>query len=194
MWWHENRLVLHKRLVLRRAFSIALVFAIGGLTAGCFQPLYAEKSLNGEPSVRNALSSVDVAQIEAPNGSQLSRIAVVVRNDLVFNTTGGGAPPPPQYRLKIRLSQTQISVIVDIQSNRPDVQNYGLNATYELVDLKTNKVVVQDQAFSRVSYDIPGEEQRFASARALRDAETRASQVLAASIRARLASYFVAGT
>jgi LPS-assembly lipoprotein len=194
MWWHENRLVLDKRLVLRRALSIAFVFAIGGLTAGCFQPLYAEKSLTGEPSIKNALSSVDVAQIQAPNGTPLSRIAVQVRNDLVFDTTGGGAPPPPQYRLKIRLSSTQISVIVNIQSNRPDVQNYGLNATYELVDLKTNKVVVQDQAFSRVSYDIPGEEQRFASARALRDAENRASEILAASIRSRLASYFVAGT
>jgi LPS-assembly lipoprotein len=200
MWWHDNRLMLHirrvvhKRLVLRRALSIAFVFAIGGLTAGCFQPLYAEKSLNGEPSIKNALNSVDIAQIEAPNGSPLSRIAVAVRNDLVFNTTGGGAQPPPQYRLRIRLSSTQISVIVNIQSNRPDVQNYGLNATYDLVDLKTNKVVVQDQAFSRVSYDLPGEEQRFAGARALRDAENRASQILADSIKARLASYFVAGT
>ena len=56
------------------------------------------------------------------------------------------------------------------------------------------KVVVRDQTFSRVSYDLPGEQQRFAGARALRDAENRAAQIIADNVRSRLASYFVAGT
>jgi LPS-assembly lipoprotein len=188
MWWHE------KLPALRRCFHLLVIFAIGGLTAGCFQPLYADKTLTGEPGIKAALSGVDVAQIEAPNGSPLSRIAVAVRNELVFENTGGGEPAPPKYRLKMRLSSTSLSVVVDIETNRPDVQNYGLNATYELTDLKTGKVVVRDQTFSRVSYDIPGEEQRFASARALRDAENRAAKIIAENVKARLASYFVAGT
>jgi LPS-assembly lipoprotein len=45
-----------------------------------------------------------------------------------------------------------------------------------------------------VSFDIPGQEQRFAAVRGLRDAENRASQVLAEQIKQRLASYFLAGT
>jgi LPS-assembly lipoprotein len=45
-----------------------------------------------------------------------------------------------------------------------------------------------------VSYDIPGQAQRFARARALRDAEDRAAKLIADNIKARLASYFVAGT
>jgi LPS-assembly lipoprotein len=45
-----------------------------------------------------------------------------------------------------------------------------------------------------VSYDIPGQEQRFARQRGLRDAENRAAKVIASQIRTRLASYFVAGT
>jgi len=188
MWWHEQR------PALRRCFRFAVIFAIGGLTAGCFQPLYAEKTLTGEPSIKTALSSVDVAQISAPNGTPLSRIAVAVRNDLVFETTGGGAAPPPVYRLKIALGSSTLSVIVNIQSDRPDVQNYALNATYELTDLRTNKVVVRDQTFGRVSYDLPGEQQRFAGTRALRDAENRAAQLIADNIRSRLASYLVAGT
>ena len=49
------------------------------------------------------------------------------------------------------------------------------------------------QTFSRVSYDIPGQQQRFAAARGLRDAENRAAKVIADSIKSRLASYFVAG-
>ncbi|MBO0757995.1 MAG: hypothetical protein J2P54_19285, partial [Bradyrhizobiaceae bacterium] len=95
---------------------------------------------------------------------------------------------------KIAMSANQLSVVVDIQTNRPDVTNEQLNATYELIDIKTGKVVVRDQTFARVSYDIPGEEQRFAAARALRDAENRAASIIAANIRSRLASFFVAGT
>jgi LPS-assembly lipoprotein len=45
-----------------------------------------------------------------------------------------------------------------------------------------------------VSYDFPGLAQRFARARGLRDAEDRAAQLIADNIRARLASFFVAGT
>jgi LPS-assembly lipoprotein len=48
--------------------------------------------------------------------------------------------------------------------------------------------------FSRVSYDIPGSYQRFARARAYRDAEDRAAQEIAENIQTRLASYFSAGT
>jgi LPS-assembly lipoprotein len=187
MWWHDKR-------ALRRGLRLAVVIALAGLSAGCFQPLYADKTLTGEPGLKNALSSVDVGQIAAPNGTPLSRIAVAVRNDLVFQTTGGDAPAPPAYRLKIALSSSTLSVIVDIQSNRPDVQNYALNATYELTDVKTGKVVLTDQTFSRVSYDMPGEQQRFAGTRALRDAENRAAQIIADNIKSRLASYFVAGT
>ena len=74
------------------------------------------------------------------------------------------------------------------------MENFGINATYELVEMKTGKVVVKDTTFSRVSYDIPGQQQRFARERGLRDAENRAAQVIAENIKSRLASYFVAGT
>ena len=50
------------------------------------------------------------------------------------------------------------------------------------------------QTFARVSYDIPGQQQRFARIRGLRDAENRAAKVIADNIKSRLASYFVAGT
>ena len=48
--------------------------------------------------------------------------------------------------------------------------------------------------FARVSYNIPGQQQRFAGERGLRDAENRAAKVIADNIRKRLASYFAAGT
>jgi LPS-assembly lipoprotein len=48
--------------------------------------------------------------------------------------------------------------------------------------------------FSRVSYDMPGNLQRFARSRAFRDAEDRAAHEIAENIQTRLASFFVAGT
>jgi LPS-assembly lipoprotein len=45
-----------------------------------------------------------------------------------------------------------------------------------------------------VSYDVPGGVQRFARARAYRDAEDRASQEIAENIQTRLAAFFYAGT
>ena len=96
--------------------------------------------------------------------------------------------------MKISISSTRTSIIVDINTSRPDIENYGINASYSLTELATNRVVVTGQTFARVSYDIPGQQQRFARLRGLRDAESRAAKVIADNIMSRLTSYFVAGT
>jgi LPS-assembly lipoprotein len=181
---------LPARIVIR----LALTVGIAGLVAGCFQPLYGDRSATGGPNVMAALAGVQIMQIPAPNGSPESRLAVEVRNKLLFDFGSDTNPVKPTHQLRIRLASTRLSVIVDVTTARPDVENYGLNATYELVDLATNKVVLTDTTMSRVSVDVPGQEQRFARQRGLRDAETRASQTVAESIRNRLASYFTAGT
>ena len=100
----------------------------------------------------------------------------------------------PTHALKINMAQVRQQVIVDTTTARPDVENYGIDATYTLTDLNTKQIVVRGRTFSRVSFDIPGQQQRFAGARGLRDAENRASQVIAEQIKQRLASYFLAGT
>jgi len=191
MWWLEGIRAGHGG---HRAVRIAGVLAFSALLAGCFQPLYGDRSPTGGPAIRAELAQVDVAQIPAPNGTPASRLAVEVRNSLVFSLTGGGSPPPPTHRLDIQLSTGEMSVLVDIRTARPDVNNVAVNATYKLTDLRTGKVVLTDTTFARVSYDIPGQEQRFARQRGLRDAENRAAKMLVDNIQTRLASYFVAGT
>lgn len=192
MWWLEAS--LKARNGARQAIRFAAVAMLGAAVAGCFQPLYGEHSLSGNPTIKAELSQVDIAQIPAPNGTPLSRIAVETRNALVFGFNGGGSPPAPTHRLSIRMTSQDQAVTIDLTTARPDVSNFGLNATFELVDLKSGKVVLRDQTFSRVSYDIPGQQQRFARARGLRDAENRAAKAIADNIQVRLASYFVAGT
>jgi LPS-assembly lipoprotein len=172
---------------------ILAALALAGLTAGCFQPLYGEQSAVGGAGIGDKLSSVEVAPIDAPNGTRLSRVGVEVRNNLTYELTGGSAAAP-NYKLDIRLASSQTQVIVDINTARPEVQNYGIDAVYTLTDIATGKKVITGQTFSRVSYNIPGQQQRFAGERGLRDAENRAAKVIADNIRSRLASYFVAGT
>jgi LPS-assembly lipoprotein len=173
------------------------VLGLSVLLAGCFQPLYGSSTTTvagAGAGVSNRLAAVEVLQIRAPNGTRLARVGNEVRDDLLFRLTGGGPAPPPTHRLDIQLSSTQLQVIVDATTARPEVQNYGINATYTLVDLATNKPVITGRTFSRVSYDIPGQQQRFAGQRGQRDAENRAAKVIADNIHSRLASYFVAGS
>jgi LPS-assembly lipoprotein len=186
MSWPNARLTALIRL------AVALVLAAPA--GGCFQPLYGDRSPTGGPVLREQLSAVDVEQIAAPKGSDEARLAVEIRNSLLFDFTGGSGSAPPTHRLKIAIASTRSSIIVDIQTSRPDIENYGINANYSLTEIATGKIVVTGQTFSRVSYDIPGQEQRFARLRGLRDAENRAAKVIADNIRSRLASYFVAGT
>jgi LPS-assembly lipoprotein len=168
--------------------------ALAGLTAGCFQPLYGDRSIGSDADVRGKLASVSVPAISAPGGKPLARISVRLRNQLIFALTGGGDTLNPAYSVNIRITATQRQVIVDIDSGRPEVVNYGLIADYSMTEIATGKEVLNSKATARVSYNIPGQEQRFAGARGLRDAENRAADGLARRINARLASYFVAGT
>jgi LPS-assembly lipoprotein len=182
---------------LERLARLLIVVGLAGLNAGCFTPLYGSASGPANAALDGRLASVEVAPIDpanAPNGSRLARVGVNMRSELIYELTGGGQAAAPTHRLDVRLTSTNLQVVVDINTARPDVQNYGINATYTLTDLATGKQVVSSTAFSRVSYNIPGQEQRFASARGQRDAEDRAAKVIAESIRSRLASYFVAGS
>jgi LPS-assembly lipoprotein len=184
MWWRE----------IQRWSRLAAVLALAGLTAGCFQPLYGDSRIVHTAGLGNRLAGVKVEPINAPSGSSIARVGVQVRNDLIYDLTGGGGEISPTHKLNIQLSATSQQIIVDINSGRPDIQNYGIDASYTLTDLATGKVVVKGTTFSRVSYNIPGQEQRFAGARGLRDAEDRAAKVIAGNIQSRLASYFVAGS
>ena len=97
-------------------------------------------------------------------------------------------------RSRSRVCSTQFTAYIDPTTGRPDSQIQIVIASYQLIELGTGKMVLNDMTIAHVDYDIPGSQQRFAGQRARRDAEDRAIQVAADAIRNRLASYFVAGT
>ena len=94
MWWPE------RRTTVSRVAGLALALALAGLLGGCFEPLYGEKTFSGKPGLRQHLSAVTVEQIPASTASPEARIAVAIRNALIFNLTGGAghtAHHPPAH-------------------------------------------------------------------------------------------------
>ena len=178
-------------------FSIAVrllaVAALAALTAGCFQPMYAEHT-DGSPGLREKLMGVELPPIDKPNASRDARLGVEIRNALAFKLYGDATGMPPTHKLVIRFTSSRSSLMIDPLTALPSSENYGIDAQYNLIELATNKSVMTGTTFSRVTYDIPGSLQRFARTRAYRDAEDRAAQEIADNIQTRLASFFVAGT
>jgi len=188
MWWRELR---GKIAALAR---LGLVLSVGGLLAG-WQPLYGRgaPSAGGE-SVADKLAEVLIPPIPVRQGTPQARLAVELRNALQYDFNGAGGAVSPTHRLDVVVSPINMTVLIDPVTGRPINGVGGITATYKLVEIATAKVVLSDSTFAHVGYDTPGSQQRFASERALLNAEDQAVKVAAEAIRNRLASYFVAGT
>src|SRR4030081_3743916 len=169
--------------IAARCFAVA---ALAALTAGCFQPMYAEHA-NGTHALREKLMGVELPPVDKPNASREARIGVEIRNALAFKLYGNATGMPPTHRLVLRVNTTRSSLMIDSEHAVPVRGNYGSEAQYNLIEIASNRSVMTGSTFSRVSYDIPGQLQRFARARAFRDAEDRACAEIAENIQTRLA-------
>src|SRR2546421_4837198 len=178
---------------IRIAARLVAAAALAALTAGCFQPMYAEHA-DGTPGLPDRLLTVDWPPVDKPNASRDARLGVEIRNALAFKLYGTATGAPPLYKLVLRFTTSRSSLMISPTTALPTSETYGIDAQYNLVELATDKSVMTGTTFSRVSYDMPGSYQRFARSRALRDAEDRAAQEIAEKIQTRLASFFVAGT
>ena len=177
----------------RIAARLLAVAALAALTAGCFQPMYAEHA-DGTPGLREKLMGVDLPPVDKPNASRDARLGVEIRNALAFKLYGNATGMPPTHRLVLRFNTSRSSLMIDPNTALPTSENVAIDAQYNLIEIASNKSVMTGSTFSRVSYDMPGSYQRFARSRAFRDAEDRAAQEIAENIQTRLASFFVAGT
>jgi LPS-assembly lipoprotein len=175
------------------AARLLVVATLAALTAGCFQPMYAAHT-DGTPALREKLMGVDLPPVDKPNGSRDARLGVEIRNVLAFKLYGAATGMPPTHKLVIRFTTTRSSLILDPTTALPSIENYGIDAQYNLIEIVSNKSVMTGTTFSRVSYDIPGQLQRFARQRAFRDAEDRACAEIAENIQTRLASFFTVGS
>jgi LPS-assembly lipoprotein len=178
----------------RIAARLLVVAGLSALTAGCFQPMYAAHT-DGTPALREKLMGIDLPPVDKPNGSRDARLGVEIRNALAFKLYGAATGMPPTHKLVIRFTTSRSSLMLNPLTALPASENYGIDAQYNLIEIVSNKSVMTGSTFSRVTYDMPGQQmQRFARQRAYRDAEDRACQEIANNIQTRLASFFTAGS
>jgi len=190
MW--SARSWANARARTRIAGRLAVVAMLAALTAGCFRPMYAEHT-DGTPALREKLLGVEVPPLNYGTGTREARLGVEIRNALAFKLYGTATGTAPTHRLVLRLAARKTSLLTDPTTALPSIENYGIDAAYNLIEIASNKSVMTGSTFSNVSYDIPGQFQRFGRARAFRDAEDRAAQEIAENIQTRLASYFYSG-
>ena len=178
---------------IRIGARLLAVMALAALTAGCFQPMYAERT-DGSPGLRDKLMGIEIPPVEKAYASREARVGVEIRNALAFKLYGTATGAPPTHRLVLRFTSTRSSLMINPATGLPTSENYGIDVQYNLIDNATNQSVMTGTTFSRVSYDLPGSYQRFARQRAVRDAEDRAANEVADNISTRLAAFFTVGT
>jgi LPS-assembly lipoprotein len=168
-------------MISRRTAMTALSFVLlGSVVSGCgFQPLYGSAAVTGSAGIGDELAAIQIQEIPG-------RVGQVVRNELVFKTTGGGEAAQSIYRLEIALRESAQSTLVEIDGESKGVV-FALNANFKLIRKDDNSVLMTGQAQSRAAYQKV--ESIFANIRARRDAEDRAAKMIADSIRTRVAAH-----
>src|ERR1700689_111308 len=114
---------------IRIAARFLAVAALAALTAGCFQPMYAEHT-DGTPALRDKLRGVDLPPLNYPNASHEARLGVEIRNALAFKLYGNATGTSPTHRLEIKLQTTRSTLMTDVDTGLPTSENYGINAQF----------------------------------------------------------------
>jgi LPS-assembly lipoprotein len=166
MWW-------------RSPMAAAMLMAAAMALAGCgFQPLYGTTAHGSRLGA--VMAGVEVTPIPGRVGQRL-------RNELIFqNTGGGGMPAKTQYKLDIVIKESVINELVQITGDAKG-QVYQLEATFKLINSADGKILLQGKTTSRAAYQ--RFETIFSNVRARYDAEDRAAQTVADSIKVQLAAF-----
>lgn len=115
-----------------------------------------------------------------------SRVEQVVRNQLIFLTSGGaGEAEKPEYSVTFSAGSSVNKVLLIDSSDTARAAQVTVSGSYKLVRNSDQQVLKSGNrsATAIMDYSI----QEFANVRAIRDAEDRAAKELAELIRADLA-------
>src|SRR5690242_298217 len=110
----------------RIAVRLIAVAALAALTAGCFQPMYAERN-DGKPGLREKLMGVGNPPVDQPHCPRQARNPVEIRNALAFKLYRNATGMPPAHRLVLRFSSPRFSLMLDPQTALPSSENYGID-------------------------------------------------------------------
>jgi len=156
--------------------ALVLLIAAAPL-AGCgFHPLYSESARQVDEPV---LAAIKVSPIPNRIGQQLE---FALREEL----NPRGADAKTLYRLDVKLTVGAVDLGIQ-RDNTATTGRVDVFATFDLVDLKTNKPIYSSRARTTASYDITND--AFAAEVAYEDARTRNVKELTEEISIRLALF-----
>ena len=168
----------------RSALRPAAAAALALVAAGCLRPLYGPTA-SGVP-LQEALASISVANVVTSPGQE--RLGHYIRSELIFDLDGSGKPSPKKYRLNLDASESVQVTTTDTVTGRADAALLNVAVKYTLLSNDGLRAVGTGTVRATATYF--RDPQRFASVRAARDAEIRASQLVAEDIKQRLAALF----
>jgi len=162
---------------MKRFATILLIFAGMTVLGGCsYRPLYG--TTNNKQNV-----SDELAQIAIPSPD--SRLAQLVRNDLLSGMRPAGTAAPDKYRLDLTFTDNNNDIISGY--DRPSTRkNVMVSVDFSL--MQNGKKLYSGKSFSQVTYDVV--RQPFADNQAQTDATERVAHELSDDIQTRLAAYF----
>lgn len=169
--------VSRRSLVRGLSLLLATVPALAACGNGGLRPLYGATPSGA--GLQERLAQVDIAPIPG-------RVGQVIRNEMIFQSTGGGQPLPPSHRLEVTLNETILSTLVKVDGDALG-SIYHATASFKLINIKDKKVVLEGTSHARAGFE------RFTSiysnVRARDDAENRAARTIAEDLKSRLAAY-----
>jgi LPS-assembly lipoprotein len=164
-----------------------LAAAAAGLLwlAGCgFQPMYAQQAEPGSGQVAPAaLNSVAIAPLPDRLGQQL-------HNALRDRLNPRGQPRDPAYRLQVSL-QSRTEPMTLRSDGTTTRRSFTLSANWQLVSTADRALSFTSTARSETAFNVV--DQPYATVAALRDAEERAVDQVAATIAARVSAALAGG-
>ena len=150
--------------------------ALAGCGGSGFRPLYG--SLGGA-GVEEKMAQIEIVPIPGSTGQR-------IRNELLFKARGGGNGLPPVYRLEVAIKESNTTTLV-LRDGTSAANIYQIDAKFQLVRIKENKVMLQGQSASRATFE------RFANVfsnvRAADDAQDRAAKTIAVDLKSRIAAF-----
>ena len=188
----SGRVPVRPRTAMRGGFYLLLA-AMPLLSAcgdGGFRPLYGPTPSG--VALQERMKELDVATIPG-------RVGQVIRNELIFHSSGGGELLPPTHRLEVTIHELIISTLVTLSGDSGGA-TYTLQANFKLVRIKDKKVVLEGTSHGRAAFErftntsttppnLPTL-YTYSNVRARDDAENRAARVVADDLKTRVAIYF----
>jgi LPS-assembly lipoprotein len=179
---------LRTRAGFERIGVCLALMSLGTLLSACgagnsgFSPLHGPTASGAH--LNEKFAAVDFATIPG-------RVGQRIRNELVFEKSSTGASAPTAHRLEVKVVDSIATTLVKINGDSQG-QVYQVEATYRLMDVKTNKMVFEGRSLSRASFE--RFESIYSNVRAREDAENRAAENIANDIRTRLSAYLSQAT